>query len=74
MNDERNPIPKARDLFKGDINAAVIQVQQATGVEITPEWWESQVGNNGTAEEILSRFDQKYPQFVADHQPPQNQQ
>jgi len=53
-------IPKARALFRGDINAAVISVQKTTGVEITPAWWEQNVGNNGTAEEILDRFDKAY--------------
>lgn len=53
-------IPKARALFRGDINAAVIAVQKTTGVEITPAWWEQKVGNNGTAEEILDRFDRAY--------------
>lgn len=53
-------IPKARALFKGDINEAVIAVQKATGLEITPAWWQANVGNDGTAEEILDRFDQAY--------------
>jgi hypothetical protein len=29
-------IPKASELFNGDINAAVIAVQKMTGIEITP--------------------------------------
>jgi hypothetical protein len=53
-------IPKARDLFKGDINEAVIAVQKSTGIEITPSWWDENVGNQGTAEEILDRFDTAY--------------
>jgi hypothetical protein len=53
-------IPKASKLFKGDINAAVIAVQKITGVEITPAWWGKNVGNDGTAEEILHRFDRAY--------------
>ncbi len=53
-------IPKARALFRGDINDAVIKVQKATGVEITPSWWEANVGNNGTTESILDRFDKAY--------------
>ncbi len=52
--------PKARQLYHGDINAAVIEVQKITGVEITPAWWDANVGNNGTSEEILDRFDQAY--------------
>lgn len=53
-------IPKAREQFSGDINAAVIAVQNLTGVKITPEWWAKNVGNEGTAEEILERFDTAY--------------
>ena len=53
-------IPRASELFSGDINAAVIAVQKMTGVEITPAWWEQNVGNNGTTQEILDRFDQAY--------------
>jgi DNA-binding MarR family transcriptional regulator len=53
-------IPKARRLYKGDINAAVIQVQKMTGFEITPAWWEKNVGNNGTSESILEKFDKAY--------------
>ena len=53
-------IPKARQLFRGDINEAVIQVQKATGIDINEAWWNANVGNNGTAEEILDRFDRAY--------------
>jgi|ADGO01.1.fsa_nt_gi hypothetical protein len=53
-------IPKARQLFRGDINDAVIRVQKMTGVEITPQWWSQNVGNHGTTEEILDRFDRAY--------------
>lgn len=53
-------IPKARKLYRGDINTAVIAVQKITGVEINPSWWDKNVGNNGTAEEILDRFDEAY--------------
>ena len=53
-------IPKARQLFRGDINDAVIQVQKATGIEINEAWWNANVGNDGTAEEILDRFDRAY--------------
>ena len=58
-------IPKARRLYRGDINAAVIAVQKMTGVHITPAWWNQNVGNNGTAEQILDRFDQAYAKFLA---------
>jgi len=58
-------IPKARKLYKGDINQTVIVVQKLTGITITPAWWDANVGNNGTAEEILDRFDKAYAEFVA---------
>lgn len=57
-------IPKARQLFKGDINDAVIRVQQSTGVHIDEKWWNANVGNNGTTESILDRFDQAYAKEV----------
>jgi hypothetical protein len=58
-------IPKARELYKGDINSAVIAVQKATGVEINPDWWTANVGNDGTSEQILDRFDAAYAKYVA---------
>ena len=63
-----NQVPKARSLYRGDINVAVIAVQKQTGVHITPAWWSANVGNNGTAEEILDRFDKAYAKFVASKQ------
>lgn len=54
------PIPKARQLFRGDINDAVIRAQQATGENIDPSWWNTNVGNHGSTEEILDRFDKAY--------------
>lgn len=60
------PIPKARQLFRGDINDAVIRVQKVTGIEITPSWWEAHVGNGGSTEQILDRFDKAYAEFVAE--------
>jgi len=59
---QRTPIPKAIDLYQGDINDAVIRVQRATGEEIGPAWWDAKVGNRGTSEEILRRFDAAYAQ------------
>lgn len=59
-------IPKARKLFRGDINDAVIRVQQSTGIEITPAWWNQHVGNDGSTESILDRFDKYYPELVAE--------
>lgn len=59
-----NEIPKARDLYQGDINGAVVAVQKAAGVEITPQWWNEKVGNDGTTEEILDRFDKAYAELV----------
>lgn len=59
-------IPKSVELFSGDINNAVIQVQKITGVEITPDWWTANVGDEGTTEQILGRFDAAYPGLVAE--------
>lgn len=53
-------IPKSRELFRGDINDAVIRVQKITGVEIDPDWWHTNVGNEGSTENILDRFDEAY--------------
>jgi len=58
-------IPKARNLYTGDINKAVIAVQKATGIVINDSWWNANVGNNGTAEQILDRFDKAYATYVA---------
>lgn len=57
-------IPKSREIFTGDINDAVIKVQQMTGFEITPNWWAENVGNEGPTEDILDRFDTAFEQFV----------
>lgn len=57
-------IPKSREIFTGDINDAVVKVQQITGFEITPQWWGENVGNDGTTEEILDRFDEAFTAFV----------
>lgn len=57
-------IPKARQLFRGDINDAVIKVQKATGIEITKAWWDQKVGNGGSTESILDRFDNEYERLV----------
>jgi len=59
-------IPKSRQLYRGDINAAVIAVQKATGVEINDSWWNSKVGNDGSTEQILDRFDKAYAELVAE--------
>jgi hypothetical protein len=53
-------IPKARQLFRGDINDAVIRAQQTTGEHIDPNWWTKNVGDNGSTQEILDRFDKAY--------------
>lgn len=58
--------PKARQLYTGDINEAVIKVQKATGIEISKSWWDQKVGNNGSAEEILERFDREYEKLVSE--------
>lgn len=65
--EQQMSIPKATELFKGDINDAVIQVQKITGVEITPAWWAENVqydADNST-ETVLARFDAAYAQLVA---------
>lgn len=67
-----NDIPKARKLFRGDINDAVIRVQKMVGITITPDWWAKHVGNNGTTESILDRFDKAYAEEVAKHRPAQH--
>jgi hypothetical protein len=54
------PIPKAKQLFRGDINDAVIRVQQTTGENIDPGWWTKNVGNHGSTDQILDRFDKAY--------------
>jgi len=57
-------IPKSREIFTGDINDAVIAVQQITGFEITTDWWLTEVGNDGATEDILDRFDYAFEKFV----------
>ena len=57
-------IPKSRELFRGDINDAVIRVQVATGENITPGWRAENVGNDGGTEAILQRFDDAYEQKI----------
>lgn len=57
-------IPKSKEIYSGDINDAVITVQQVTGFEITPEWWAVHVGNDGSTDEILERFDSAFEKFI----------
>lgn len=57
-------IPKSREIYSGDINDAVIAVQKITSFEITPDWWFANVGNEGTTEEILDKFDTAFAEFV----------
>lgn len=64
INSTLPDIPKSQEIFAGDINDAVITVQKATGYEITPEWWSRNVGNDGSTEEILKRFDTAFEVFV----------
>lgn len=64
-------IPKAAELYKGDINAAVIEVQKITGVEIDKVWWDENVqpaGASQDTESILARFDAAYAQLLASKQ------
>jgi hypothetical protein len=68
---EKLQIPKSREIFTGDINAAVITVQQITGIEITPEWWDKYVQKNGTIQdtgEILDNFDEAFSEYVLELQ------
>ena len=64
------PIPKAADLYRGDINEAVIKVQKLTGIEITPQWWDRNVSNQGSTQEILARFDRAYAKELEDRKTP----
>lgn len=57
-------VPKSRELYSGDINDAVISAQRITGTNISPEWWASEVGNDGSSEDILDRFDKAYERYV----------
>lgn len=57
-------ITKAKQLFRGDINDAVIRVQQATGIAIDPAWWTANVGNGGSTGDILDRFDRAYEKYL----------
>lgn len=71
---EQAPIPKipqSKEMFRGDINDAVIQTQLQTGVEIDKGWWDSEVGNHGSTESILERYDAAYPNYVEQHTAPQ---
>jgi len=67
-------VPKSRELFRGDINDAVIQTQLQTGVEIDKGWWDSEVGNHGSTESILERYDASYPEYVEQHIAPEPQE
>ncbi len=70
---EREPqipadIPKSAEIFRGDINDAVINVQNQTGVEIDKRWWDANVGNDGSTERILQRFDGAYANRMVEEQ------
>ena len=47
-------IPMSKEMFRGDINDAVIQTQLSTGVEIDKGWWDSEVGNHDSAPRAYS--------------------
>lgn len=64
INNELSDIPKSKEIYDGDINDAVITVQKITGYEITPAWWLEHVGNDGSTEEILERFDSAFEEFI----------
>lgn len=64
---ELNDLPeirKSREFYNGDINQAVIVAQQETGYNIGPTWWAKEVGNEGSPEEIINRFDEAYERTV----------
>lgn len=61
-------VPKARKLFRGDINDAVIRVQKSTGIEINKAWWDTHAGNDSSTESILDRFDKAYAAEVEKRQ------
>lgn len=67
-------VPRSKEMFRGDINDAVIQTQLSTGVEIDKGWWDSEVGNHGSTESILDRYDAAYPEYVEQHIAPQPQE
>ena len=58
-------VAKSAELYRGDINDAVIRAQQITGPEIDEPWWKKNVGNDGSTEDILERFDAAYEEDVA---------
>lgn len=57
-------VAKSQEFYTGDINEAVIDAQKTTGYNIDEDWWKSEVGNDGTSEEILDRFDKAYERTV----------
>lgn len=64
---ESNNLPeihKSREFYTGDINQAVISAQHETGYNIDPTWWATEVGNEGSSEEIIDRFDKAYERTV----------
>lgn len=65
-------VPKSRELFNGDINDAVIGAQRAIGKEISPQWWIDKVGNNGSTESILDRFDVAYAELITQRESTDN--
>ncbi len=61
-------VVKSAEVYQGDINNAIIKAQQMTGPEIDEAWWNQHVGNNGSNESILERFDVAYVSKVAEEQ------
>lgn len=60
-------LPKAADLFRtngGDINRAVIEVQQAAGHHVSEKWWAKNIGNAVNTLETATRFDTAYEHYV----------
>ncbi len=64
---ENIQIPKSREIFAGDINAAVITIQRITGKEITPSWWDENVQKGGAVQDtdkILDNFDDAFARLI----------
>lgn len=64
------PVPKAQQLYKGDINKAIEDVQKETGVAIDPSWWvASGLSELQETEQILRTFDEKYAPYLKSKKP-----
>jgi DNA-binding MarR family transcriptional regulator len=62
-----NPILKAADLFAqngGDLNKAVIDVQNAAGSAVTDDWWKQNIGEAKNDLETAQKFDAAYDEYL----------